>query len=312
MSRRADLAHAARWLLRDSDPALDERPPQAAGAAIETLDDPALVEALGQCAEIGRLSDDDVRAMRARRRQALAAGGAAALVATLWLGGGPQGWLPSPAPIVTHYETARGERRMVQLADGTRIDINGATSLDISMSKTARSVDMQRGEAFFDVAHEADRPFTVHAGNSGTRVLGTAFDIDIGVGDVQLAVYRGRVRFGRYDHEDGSVSVPAGWRSRFAGGRPSTPRRFDSTQKDWRQNWLNTDDISLGDLVEALNRQRGPKIVAPPPELAAIKLSGRFKLDDPAQLLDAIGYGYGFSVRRQGDSLRLVPADPAA
>ena len=309
MSRRGDLAHAAHWLLCDGDLASDDAPPHAAVAAIDTLDDPALTDALTQLADVARLSDSDIRAMRVRRRQALAAGGAAALVATLWLGGVPRDWFPTPAAVVSHYETQRGEHREIQLADGTRIDLNGATSLDVSMSARARTVDMQRGEAFFDVAHEANRPFAVHAGDSGTRVLGTAFDIDIGVGDVKLAVYRGRVTFGRYGHEDDGVSVPAGWRSRFSRGAASVPRRFDATQQDWREDWLNTDDISLGDLVQALNRQRGPTIVAPPPKLAAIKLSGRFKLDDPAQLLAAIGYGYGFSVRRDGNLLRLVPAD---
>jgi transmembrane sensor len=103
-----------------------------------------------------------------------------------------------------------------------------------------------------------------------------------------------------------TVVVKAGWRSHFAAGNATAPRTFDVAQQDWRSGWLDTDEMKLGDLVEVLNRQGGPLVIAPPAKLADMPLSGRFRLDDPGQLLDAIGAAYGFSVKREDGKLRLV------
>jgi transmembrane sensor len=273
MSRRA-LRSTAHWSLADG----------RAADVQATLEDPALSEALEQAAAFGRLSDGDVRAMRAARRR------------------------NATAPIVAHYETQRGQQRDVRLADGSTLHLSGATSLDVTLDTRQRVVALNQGEAYFDVAHEPKRPFVVHAGDSATRVLGTAFDVDVARGEVKLSVYRGRVRFGSASYDAGSVEVPAGFRSRFSDGVAKAPTRFDATQQDWRQDWLDTDDMRLVDLVDALNRRGGPVVMDPPPGLARITLSGRFKLDNSRQLLDAIGAAYGFDVVKQGDQLRLVAA----
>ncbi|WP_052192295.1 FecR family protein [Sphingomonas sp. Ant H11] len=308
MSRRATLQEAAGLALSGET----GQGPQAATAECvrATLDDPALEEALGAAAAFGRLSDADILAMRERRQRTLATGGDRRFA--------DRGWrrrLASDAHrhrpcLATHYETKRGEERSIALADGSRLELNGATALDVTIDAQQRTVVLRRGEAFFDVAHEPDRPFVVTARGSSTRVLGTAFDIDLARNEVKLAVFRGRVRFGASDADTG-VLVPAGWRSRFDGTTASAPSRFDPTQQDWRHNWLDTDEMRLGDLVEALNRHGGPVILPPPPRLEKLVLSGRFKLDNPEQLLGAIGAAYGFTVVRQGAHLRLMPTGPS-
>jgi transmembrane sensor len=286
----------------DRDRPAADRP--AADGDTPILDDPALAEALARVAAVGRLSDADVRAMRRSRRGAIMAGGAAALAMLVGVGAW-QGGMFGTAP--RHYATARGERLDLRLADGTRLKLEGATSVNIVIDRGQRLVELERGEAYFDVAHEPDRTFVVHAGASATRVLGTAFDIDMAHDEVKLAVYRGKVRFGDHGLVEGSVVVPAGWRSRFDRSGAQKPVRFDASQLDWRQNWLDTEAMRLADLVDTLNRRGGPLILPPPASLAHIPLSGRFKLDDPAQLLGAIGEAYGFSVMRAGDQIRLEP-----
>lgn len=303
MSRHTSLAQAARWAL-DDQPAVPGSAPAATYDVRATLDDPALAEALMQSASFGRLSDGDVKAMRASRRSMLATGGTAAALMLLVGVGTTRGWLTDPPIRPTHYETPRGQPVDVALADGTRIHLNGATSLDVTIADDRRTVEMTRGQAYFDVAHEETRPFVVRAGGSSTSVLGTAFDVDVGRGDVRLAVYRGAVRFsGTRD----AVVVRAGFKSRFAGGATSIPTRFDATQQDWRAGWLDTDGTRLADLVDALNRRGGPVVEQPPAALADIAVAGRFRLDNAQQLLDGIGPAYGFAVARKGDHLRLVP-----
>ncbi|MET1757168.1 FecR domain-containing protein [Novosphingobium sp. RD2P27] len=310
MSRRLALREAAHWALRDDDAVFATPPPRAAADIQAVLDDEALTEALGEVAAIGRLSDHEVRAMREQRRRTLSAGLASVLVAVVGLGVWHVGLAPE-APIVEHIETRRGEQRLVQLADGSRLQLDGATSLDVTFSSDARRVQLQRGEAYFDIAHDARRPFVVQAGASRTQVLGTAFTIDIGQRAVKLAVYRGKVRFGAAGGGQKDMVVPAGWRSSFAEGTAVRPTRFDPTQQDWRSAWVDTDDMILSELVAALNRRGGHVISSPPGELADLPLSGRFKLSDPEELLGALGESYGFRVVRKPERLELV-ADPDA
>ena len=269
-------------------------------AARGLLDDPALRAALGEAAGLGRLSDGDIRAMRHARRAHRVLTGVAALALVLGVGG----WLTRGGPVPAHYETQRGEQRTVALADGSTLQLDGATSLDVTLGDDQRRVALRRGEAYFDIAHEARRPFVVDAAGSRTRVLGTAFDIDIARADVRISVFRGRVRFG--GAAGGGVDVPAGWRSHYSGGIAVPPSRFDATRQDWRQRWLDTEGMRLGDLVERLNRRAGPAIEAPAPALAGLLVSGRFKLDDPLRLLGALGEAYGFDTVRDGTRVRLV------
>lgn len=268
-------------------------------------EDPALREALAQVAMLGRLSDEEIRAMRKARRRAGVAG-AGALALAVGLGLWHQSGNAPERPQIAHYETRRGQRMEVRLADGSRLQLDGATSIDVSLGQHQRHAALQRGEAWFDIAHEPDRPFTVVAGGSVTQVLGTAFDIDLAHREVRLAVYRGAVRFGS-NRTGRGVTVPAGWRSRFRGDEAGAPSRFDAAQQDWRKDWLDTEDMRLGDLVDTLNRRGGPLIAPPPASLADLKLAGRFKLDGSAQLLGAIGTAYGFTLVREGDGLRLEP-----
>lgn len=307
MSRHGILRKAAHWAMREDEAVLAERPPAAAADIQAMLDDPALNEALSKVAAVRRLSDEEVRAMRQGRRRAIGGGLAVALVAMVGVGAWQSGAFLPAAPVVQHIETTRGEQRSVQLADGSRVELDGATSLDVTMDGAARMVELRRGEAYFDIAHEAARPFVVRAAGSSTRVLGTAFSIDLSQRAVKLAVYRGKVQFGGAGSGKAGVVVPAGWRSSFTGGAAMTPTRFDTAQQDWRQAWVDTDGMELGELVEALNRRSGPVIASPPSALAHLPLAGRVKLDDAEELLGAMGEVYGFRVARERDQLRLVP-----
>ncbi|WP_333572948.1 FecR family protein [Sphingomonas sp.] len=303
-ARRTALHDAARWAMREDDAVLHEAPPAAAGEVQAMLDDRALSDAMAQ---LPRLSDADIRAMRTRRRAAIGTGGIVGIVAILGIGGWQAGWYRAAAPVPAHYETARGQMLDVTLADGSLVHLNGATSLDVTLEPGRRSVTMRHGEAYFDVAHLPDRPFVVRAGGAATQVLGTAFNLDIAAGGVRLAVYRGKVRFGDAAAKGAAVIVPAGWRTRFADGRAQPPTRFDAAQKDWRDGWLDIDAMPLGDLIDALNRRGGPLIAPPPQSLRGLAVSGRFRLDSPHALLDAMGLAYGFRTARVGTQLRLEP-----
>jgi transmembrane sensor len=317
---RAMLEDAARWALRQGEgkgggkgelrdgPWIGDPTRLALYCDVaDTLDDPALDEALA-----GFRSTAARPAQRAVRRPAPAfAWGAglamaAAVVATLAVGL----WRAYPADLAPQvYQTARGQVLQVALKDGTRLQLNGDTRLTVQIGARRRQVNLERGQAFFDVAHEATRPFEVRAAASRAVVLGTAFDLDVTRQAVELSVYRGRVRFGALDRPTATLDVDAGRRTVLQGENLEPLERFDAVQDDWRDGWFDSDGVTLGQLAEELNRRSGPLVVVQTPKVAAIRISGRFKLNAPDQLLAALGESYGFRLKRHAGQLLLSSAD---
>ncbi len=93
----------------------------------------------------------------------------------LLVGVGTAALVFTSSPRETAYATGVGGREVVALSDGSKIELNTNTSLRVRLSKRERSVILEKGEAFFQVKHDANRPFTVLAGNRRITDIGTKF-----------------------------------------------------------------------------------------------------------------------------------------
>jgi len=274
------------------------------------VDRAALDDALEVAASrMGRLSDDQVRALRRARRSAAAIPAVAAGVAALLFGGVDHLGDRTAGTVAQArvFATRAGERGIARLADGSTVRLNGATRVRVAFSDRRRSVELLAGQAFFDVRHDVTRPFVVRAGPGEARVLGTAFDLDLTGRQLTLAVHRGAVGFDAAGMPRGVV-VRAGFRSRLRDGRVEVPTRFDPALPDWRQGWIDTDGMRLDDLVDELGRHGSVSVARPQGALAGITVAGRFRTDHPGDLLRAIGDGFGFAVREKDGVLTLMPA----
>ncbi len=275
-----------------------------------SVSEAALADALQAAAKrCGRLSDEQVRSLRRRRRSAIAAIATAPVaIALLFVGAGSFSGKPTAVPVSTRmFATRAGERTTATLADGSTVSLNGATRLRVIYADGQRRAELLAGQAFFDVRHDVSRPFVVRAGASETRVLGTAFDLDLTRTQVALAVYRGAVGFDPVGTPRGVV-VRAGYRSAVRGGVAAAPTRFDPVLPDWRKGWIDTAGMRLDDLVEILDRQGGVRIARPAEPLASTTVFGRFRTDHPDRLLNAIGSGFGFTVIQRQGTLTLETA----
>jgi len=258
--------------------------------------DPALAEAM-------RLSEQKRGVSRQARSWAMLAGGLAACSLAL-LAVWPQAQLMTVAPVV--LQTAPGQQRVATLSDGTQITLDGATRLDVRLGTRRRQVELVRGEAFFDVAHDAARPFTVKAAEGSARVLGTAFDLERGDGRLELSVRRGRVRLAPAGLIHRTADLTMGQRAFAKEGRLSAVRAFDLHADDWRSGWLETDGITLARLVERLNRSSAMPITIVDPALGRQRVAGRFRLDEPHALVSNLALMHGFTVRQTPDGLMLA------
>lgn len=91
------------------------------------------------------------------------------------------------------FETAVGENATLSLADGSRVQLGGHTRLRVWIGSHARQIDLSSGEAFFAVAKDPARPFTVRAGNATVTAVGTEFNVRRSDDRVIVSVLEGRV-----------------------------------------------------------------------------------------------------------------------
>ena len=198
-----------------------------------------------------------------------------------------------PATPSTLYATATGETRQVTLADGTRITLNTGTRLRVSFSQRARQVQLERGEATFDVAHEATtRPFNVVAGQRTFQALSTQFNLRILADNVDLIVTEGDVKI--LDARPREPKTPARRRDVLTYGEQTisaqeealvdpgfqsvSPIDANEMQKRlaWQKGLIVFDDRALGDALAEIERYTPTKFVLADEKLGALRVSGRF------------------------------------
>lgn len=211
------------------------------------------------------------------------------------------------------YITAKGERRTVKLADGSTIDLNGGTHLTLTLDRHGRRVALAGGQAVFDVAHDARRPFLVAAGDRTVRVVGTQFDVRRLGGKLSVTVARGAVEVRpslgvtgqayrlhpgqRLDHVEGAP---------LARVAPAEPGEV----LGWRSGRLVYRQQPLSDVVADLNQQFSTPIRVEDPDLAATPISGVLILDDQAAVIRRLALLVPISAVRSGQGviLRRTPA----
>ena len=206
---------------------------------------------------------------------------AAAAVALLVGGAGVYAWLQTQPQT---WRTAPGEMRRISLADGTRIDLNGASRLSVRFDRTSRQVTMTGAEALFDVSKDPGRPFLITAGAQRIRVVGTAFDVASHDGRLTVTVRRGLVEVGRKGAGDALTDVarvPAGYQLVRADGDAAA--QITAVDPDeaaaWRQRRLIYHGQSLESVASDLSRAFAVPVAVRGPA-RQLSFTGVLVLDD--------------------------------
>ncbi|EZP53703.1 MULTISPECIES: FecR family protein [unclassified Sphingomonas] len=187
-----------------------------------------------------------------------------------------------PAP-VARIDTGVGEVRRMPLADGSVALVNSGTSLRVAFTPGRRDVEVRRGEAWFQVAHNPARPFVVASGPVRVQAVGTAFDVRRQGDAARVVVTKGVVRIWSVASPDAAITVPAGRYAVLNAGeapqvRPLSPQASDQ-QLAWREGRIVLDDMTLGAAAAEFNRYNSDRLEVAPP-LAGRRVVGWFRTYD--------------------------------
>ncbi|HZW15754.1 MAG TPA: FecR family protein [Brevundimonas sp.] len=299
-----DRARFSRWLA--ADPAHVSAYADYQGLWSDFDDVAAAGPILAMRREALRMAD---RPRRARPRWvplgAIAAGIAVALVGS---------WMFTQAPVLAPqavssgaaatYRTEVGERSSITLADGSVVQLNTDSLLQVDYAEGRRGLKLLRGQALFEVAHDKSRPFVVEAGGQQITALGTAFDVRVGSGETRVTLIEGRIEVKRVN---GTALFPVAPEARklTAGEqlvaleeRPFLVREADVEKAvSWREGRVVFSNEPLVQVVEEINRYSTRKVVLGDGDLGEMRVSGVFRPGSADRFVAALEIGFPVEAR---------------
>ncbi|WP_323162004.1 FecR family protein [Pseudomonas fluorescens] len=307
---------AARWFVRLQEPAVDAEQYRSFEAWLnehpQHHDEFQLLQGLWTAADL--LPAPRLKALcetppARRERRPLLRYAVAASVVAVALGLGLFSGLNHPAGYSAEFATALGERKHVALPDGSVIDLNSGSRLQVRFEKDRRLIQLTEGEAMFSVEHDTSRPFVVEAGSGKVTVTGTRFDVRRDVTQTRVAVEQGTVKVQGRDAADADfISLTAGLGTRIdAQGKVAPAYAVNPAELTaWRSGKLVFNNASLSEVVEEVSRYRDKPLTVANPTVANLRLTSVFKSDNTDALLKALPNILPVAVRTLADGSQEI------
>jgi transmembrane sensor len=218
----------------------------------------------------------------------------AAVISVLWAIGRP-----------TVYATGIGEQRSIALVDGSRIELNSRSRLQVRLSAKERTIELLEGQGLFKVAKDPQRPFVVRSGRTRVRAVGTEFDVYVKPGGTVVTVLEGRVEIGTASPVDIVLPLPGSASADQAGSARATslelvegeqavvaPHQIERRARPnieaataWTHRQLVFDASPLGEVADEFNRYNFRRLVIADPQVETFPISGVFSSSDPTSLV---------------------------
>jgi transmembrane sensor len=210
------------------------------------------------------------------------------------------------------YSTAVGEQRTIRLADGSTVELNARSRVQVRLTEHQRNVALLEGQALFRVAKDKQRPFIVRAGDAQVRAVGTEFDVYRKPGATVVTVVEGRVE--TYDGSIGAgaaaIVLSAGEQLTVLPHTVTKPTRTDTqVATAWVQKRLIFEETPLSDVAEEFNRYSRRPLSIDDDELQKIKISGIYSSTDPASLINFLRSQPSIQVIETENQVRVVRRD---
>jgi transmembrane sensor len=207
------------------------------------------------------------------------------------------------------YSTAIGERKTLKLADGSEIQLNTNSILEIGIDKNARVAKLEKGEAFFSVRHNAARPFVVTVSGHRITDLGTQFLVRQYGDRVRVSLLEGKALL-QSDEQAGQNRVLVPGDVALAGKSDIQLTKHTETeivnQMSWRSGVLTFDNTTLADAAVEFNRYNTVKLVIDDPSIAKMPVGGKFPVNGVDRFADVITHVFGLHLKSNQASMTIT------
>lgn len=198
------------------------------------------------------------------------------------------------------FSTRPGERRSVLLADGGKVELNTDTALDVIYDTERRLIRMYEGEVLIQTAADravsSARPFYVQTPHGSVRALGTRFSVRIEEGRSNVAVMEHAVEVLPRDGGK-AVRIEAGEQVSFTAAAVDASHSTDRNHAAWARGMLVAVEQPLADFLAELSRYRRGRIECDE-SVAALLVTGAYRIDDTDHVLDSLTLSHPVSVNR--------------
>ncbi|MCA1323625.1 FecR domain-containing protein [Herbaspirillum sp. alder98] len=204
--------------------------------------------------------------------------------------------------LAADHHTGTGQRRTIRLADGSQVILNSASAIDVVFDQDRRLVRLRHGEIMITTAADtaaSARPFLVETAEGMLQALGTRFAVHQQTAHTQLDVFESAVRVApRRLPASARVTIAAGQRLRFSADAIDAPQPLSVAADAWTQGMLVADNMRLDAFSAELARYL-PGLLRCEDEVADLRISGTFPLDQPQQILTMLVSTYPIEARRR-------------
>lgn len=197
------------------------------------------------------------------------------------------------------YLTATGERDSITLPDGSAMTLNTASAVALEFAGGQRRVRLLAGEAFFDVRHDAARPFVVAAGFSEVEVKGTAFAVRTDDKRDLVVLERGKVDVTRLSNRDEHAMLDPGQMVIATANALSPVTNTDPDESlAWREGRIVFSERPFPQALADLRRYYNGSVIVADGRLSGVLVSGNYRIDDPEDAIRTLATSAGVSATR--------------
>lgn len=206
-------------------------------------------------------------------------------------------------------ETPRGGQERLLLADGSQVELNTDTAIRVNLSGQTRAVELVRGEAFFQVKHDAERPFVVTAGSHKVTDLGTKFLMRMAPRSLHVMLMEGKAQLENSDNDNeksvvlspGDVAVATAETTRVT----RKPIHDLSESLAWQHGAIIFRNERLADAIAEFNRYGGRQLVVTDDRIANLKINGTFQTSGAEDFAGITREIFGLHIKRENGTIVL-------
>lgn len=214
----------------------------------------------------------------------------------------------------TSYSTAIGEQRLVLLPDGSKVSMNSDTLVRVKYEKSRRRLLLERGEAYFEVSKDAQRPFAVVAGSREVVALGTSFVVRYEPDRTAVTLMEGKVTVGARSDGLAAITSSRAPAQVLQPGERLVLIERGGEHKDrpdlgavvaWRRGEVLLEDTPLRQAVAEMNRYDKAQIIIDSDAVATLNVSGLYHTGDNRGFAAAVAKMHGLQVVERDERLHL-------